>query len=76
MHLAVESGGHYCVRLSAKYKSGSLLVPIAFIDSQIEQVSCQQALKEAGSYKEIDLKRVDSAVRAELDNSPSFPNEN
>ena len=76
LHLAVEDGVHYCVRLSTRYKSGSILVPIAVLHSQIEQVSCQQALREAGNYKRMDLKRVDPAVRANLDNSASFTNEN
>jgi photosystem II stability/assembly factor-like uncharacterized protein len=76
LHLKVEDGGRYCIRMSARYKSGSPLVPLAFLDSQIEQVSCQQALKEAGDYKPIDVKRVDSAVRAEFESSPSFPKDN
>lgn len=73
LHLKVEPGGHYCVRLYAKYVSASLLAPVAYVDSQIEQVSCQQAVKEAGSYNPIDLKRVDAAVRTKLEDSPSFP---
>jgi hypothetical protein len=76
LHLTVEGGGHYCVRLSARYRSGSILVPIATVHSQIEQVSCQQAVTEAGHNKRIDLKRVEPAVRAEVDNSASFTNEN
>ncbi len=76
LHFTIEPGGHYCFRLSAKYKSGSILVPLAFLHSQIEEVSCQQAQQEAGGYKRIDLKRVDPAVRSELDGSSGFPNEN
>jgi hypothetical protein len=76
LHLKVESDGNYCVRLYAKYVSATALVPVMYVNSQIEQVSCQQASKEAGSYKPIDLKRVDPAVRAELENSSSFPKEN
>ena len=76
LHLEVEGGGHYCIRLSAKYKSGSLLLPVSFLNSQIEQVACQQALKEAGSYKSIDVKRVDPAVQTELESSPNFPKDN
>jgi hypothetical protein len=73
LHLEIESSGHYCVRLSAKYVSlmpGSL---IAVVDSKIEQISCQEAVQEAGNYKRIDLKRVEPAVRAGLDTSPTFP---
>jgi hypothetical protein len=76
LHLKVESGGHYCVRLSAKYKSGSPLLPVFFLDSQIEQVSCQQALKEAELYKPTDIKRIDPAVRGELESSTTFPIDN
>jgi hypothetical protein len=69
LHLAVESDGHYCVRLYAKYLSASVLAPVAYVDSQIDQVSCQQAVKEAESYKPIDLKRVDPAVRTKVERS-------
>ena len=74
--LKVESGQHYCFRLSAKYKSASILLPAAVVDSQIEQVDCQQAQKEAGQYERIDLKRIDPAIRAELETSTSFSIEN
>ena len=76
LHLDVESGGHYCVRLSAKYVSPTPGLLIAFVDSKIEQISCQQAVQEAGDYKQIHPKRVETAVRAELDTSSTFPREN
>jgi len=76
LNLKVEPEGKYCVRLYAKYVSGSVLVPIMYVDSHIEQVPCLQASKEAGSLKPIDVKRVDPAVRAELESSPSFPRDN
>jgi hypothetical protein len=76
LNLKMESDGHYCVRLYAKYVSASVLAPVAYVDSQIEQVSCQEAVKEAGSYKPIDLKRVDRAVQTKLEDSPSFPRDN
>ena len=76
VHLTIEDGGHYCVRLSAKYKSAEPLVPIGIVDSQIEQLPCQQALKEAGRYKPIKVKRVDPAVLAKMDSSSSFPTDN
>jgi hypothetical protein len=75
LHLDVESGRHYCVRLSAK-DVNPIVVPIMFVDSRIEQVSCQDASQEAGKYKRIDLKRVEPAVRSALDASPDFPREN
>jgi hypothetical protein len=71
LHLDIESGNRYCVRLSAK-DVNAIVVPFMFLDSRIEQVSCQQAVQEAGGYKRIDLKRVDPAVQAELENSPEF----
>ncbi|MGD0731296.1 MAG: hypothetical protein ABR956_08525 [Terracidiphilus sp.] len=76
LHLKVESEGNYCVRLYAKYVGATVLVPVMYVDSQIEQVSCEQASKEAGSYRPIDLKRVEPAVRPQLNRSPSFPKDN
>lgn len=73
--LTIRDGGHYCIRLSAKYKS-ALVVPVMWGNSQIEQVPCEQALNEAGSYKRIDIKRVDPSVRQKLEQSSSFPKEN
>jgi hypothetical protein len=75
LHLEVESGGHYCVRLSAKDKN-MIVVPIVFLDSRIEQVSCQEASQEASKYKRIDLKRVEPPIRSALDASPDFPRQN
>jgi hypothetical protein len=75
LQLTVEDGGHYYVRLDAKYINGVIL-PIMFLDSGIQEVSSDQALQQAGKYKRIDLKRIDPSVRAELDASPSLPIEN
>jgi hypothetical protein len=75
LHLNVESGGHYCVRLSAR-DVNPIVVPIAFLDSRIEQVSCGDAFQEAGKYKRIDEKRVENAPRPALDASPDFPQAN
>jgi len=71
LHLEIENGNRYCVRLSAK-DVNAIVVPFMILDSRIEQVSCRQAAQEAGRYKRIDLKRVDPAVQAELDTSPNF----
>ena len=73
LHLKVEDGGYYCVRLSASYRSGSVFVPLAVVHSVIGQVPCYQALKEAGSYKPLELKRIDAAVRTKLVSSRTFP---
>jgi hypothetical protein len=75
LQLEVESGRHYCVRLSAK-DVNPIIVPIMFVDSRIEQVSCHEASQEAAKYKRIDLKRVEPALRSALDASPEFPPEN
>jgi hypothetical protein len=75
LHLNVESGKHYCVRLSAKDRN-AIVVPIMFLDSRIEQVSCQVAFEEAGKYKQTDLKRVEPAFASTLDSSPEFPKDN
>ena len=75
LHLDVESGRHYCVRLSAK-DVNPIVVPLMYLHSRIEQVSCQEAFQEAGMYKRIDLKRIEPALRSVLDASPDFPREN
>jgi photosystem II stability/assembly factor-like uncharacterized protein len=68
----VEDGGHYCIRLSAKLTNVEVL-PFGFLNSKIEEVSCQQAQHEAMHLKPIDSKRIDPAVRAELDPATTFP---
>lgn len=75
LHLDIESGRHYCVRLSAE-DVNPIVVPIMFLDSRIEQVSCPDAFQEAGDYKRIDLKRVEPTFQSALDASPDFPRGN
>jgi len=75
LHLVIEAGKHYCVRLTAKILTPQI-VPIVLLDGKIEAPSCTQAFEEAGKYRRIDLKRVDPAAQPELDNSLSFPREN
>jgi hypothetical protein len=75
LHLIVEDGKHYCVRLSMKNLT-PLVVPIGVFDLKIEEVLCTLAIQEAGAYKPIDLKRVEPAARADLDTSSSFPQGN
>jgi len=72
-HLNIEDGGHYCVRLSAKYKSGLIVLPLAIFHGVIEQVPCDKASKEAGTYKPLELKRIDAAVRTKSVSSQTFP---
>lgn len=75
LRLDVASDRHYCVRMSAK-DVNTIVIPLMFVDSRIEEVPCQQAAQEAGHYKRIDVKRVDPAVQPELDPSPDFPKYN
>jgi hypothetical protein len=72
LHLDVESGKKYCVRLSAK-DVNPIVVPIMFLDSRIEQVSCGVASQEAGKYKRIDLERVEPTFRYALEPAPDYP---
>jgi hypothetical protein len=44
-------------------------------DSQIEEVPCQQAQRDAAHLKPIEIKQVDPAVRAELDPGTTFRGE-
>lgn len=76
VHLDVADGGFYCVRLSATYKSGSPVIPIGVAHSVIEQISCDQASKEAGKYKPLELKRIDPAASVKLVSSRTFPKPN
>jgi hypothetical protein len=68
----VEGGGQYCVRLYAKMTNFEV-IPYERLNSQIEQVSCEQARREAAQMKPIDIQRVDPAVRLELDPATTFP---
>lgn len=73
MHLTIENGGFYCVRLSATYKSGSIMIPLAIFHSSIEQVPCDQAAKEAAEYKPLESKRIVQSVLPKLVSTPGFP---
>jgi hypothetical protein len=68
----VEDGGHYCIRLSAKVTNFEV-VPLGRLYSQIEEVPCSRAQTEAEHLKSIEMKRVDPAVRSELDGATTFP---
>ena len=73
LHLNLADGGSYCVRLSATYKSGSPFIPLGVAHSVIEQVPCDQALKEAGKYKPLELKRIDPSANVKMVSSRTFP---
>jgi hypothetical protein len=68
----IKDGGQYCVRLSAKMINLDFYVHWG---NQIEQVPCLQAQREVAHLKPIEIKRVDPAVRAELDSQTTFPGE-
>ncbi len=70
----VEGGGQYCVRLYA-IMTNFELIPFERLNSQMEEVPCQQAQREAAHMKPIEIKRVDPFVRVELDPSTTFPSE-
>jgi hypothetical protein len=66
----ITEGSQYCFRLSAKMTNYQVFL---WLNSTIEKVPCEQAQREAAHLKPIDIKRVDAAVRAELDPATSFP---
>jgi hypothetical protein len=65
----IKDGGQYCVRLFAKMVN---LGVYGQWENQIEEVPCQRAQREASHLKPIEIKRVDPAVRAELDSRATF----
>jgi hypothetical protein len=75
LHLDVDSGHHYCVRLSTKILS-PIVAPIAYVDTKVEEISCQNAIEEAGRFQPLDLKRIEPAVRRDVETSATFPREN
>jgi hypothetical protein len=68
----VKDGGQYCVRLFAKMIN---LEVYGQWQNQIEEVPCQKAQLESAHLKPLDIKRVDPAVRAEVDSQSTFPSE-
>ncbi len=70
--IKIKDGGQYCVRLFARMIN---LEIYGQWDNQIEEVPCQRAQREAAHLKPIEIKRVDPAVRAELDSATTFPGE-
>jgi hypothetical protein len=69
--IPVEAGGEYCVRLYTKMTD---VFPVwQWLDSQMEEVPCQVAQQKGAHLKPIDIKRVDPAVRSELDAATTFP---
>jgi hypothetical protein len=76
LHLDIEPDAHYCVRLSAKVVALDPGAVVGIVSGKIEQIACSKAVQEAGGYRRIELKRVDSAFQVELDASLTFPQVN
>lgn len=70
----VEDGDQYCVHLYAKMTNFEV-IPWESLNSQIEEVPCQLVRQNAAHLKPIEVKRVDPAVRSELDASTIFPSD-
>ena len=70
--ISIEGGGKYCIRLYAKMTNLELF-PFQWLDSQIEEVPCEQAEREAASMKPIESKWVEPTVRSELEPTTAFP---
>lgn len=68
----IEADHQYCVELYATLMNFEL-VPYQRFYSHMEEVPCQQALQESPHLGPIEVKRVDPAVRNELDPSTIFP---
>jgi hypothetical protein len=73
--MTLANGEHYCIRVSAEYKSSTVAVPVGFIaiKSNLESVPCDQANKEAPHAKPVSMKRVEKDMQFLLDKSTSFP---
>lgn len=69
--IELVAGEQHCLRLYAKMTNFEVL-PYARLNSQIEEIPCGQ-VPEAGRLKPIDPRRVDPAVRGELDSATVFP---
>ena len=73
VEINIQSGQHYCIRLSTKYKNpAGPLLPVSLVNGQIEQVDCQQALKEAEKAKPLPADQIDASARGELETSTAF----
>jgi hypothetical protein len=67
----IEGGSQYCLRLYA-IMTNFEVIPYERLNSQIEEVPCQQAQRETAHMKPIEIKRVEPAVRAEFDPATTF----
>jgi hypothetical protein len=51
------------------------VIPLNYSNSQIDEVPCQQARREAERLNPIEIKRLDPVARAEFDPTTTFPSE-
>lgn len=70
--LVITSGSNYCVRLSAQYENW-IVLPLYSYQGRIEQVACDQAIKQAGKTKPLKRGRIDKAAQDKLDPVQEFP---
>ncbi len=68
--LNLKDGGQYCVRLYARMVNVGVY---AKWDNKIEEITCQQAERDAAKLKPIDKKKVNPSAIKELDPQVSFP---
>ena len=74
LHLDVEPGRHYCVRLSQIILSPTVL--IGFVYTKVEEIPCQDAVEEAGRSQPLDPRRIELTVRGDVETSVTFPRKN
>jgi hypothetical protein len=74
LHLEIERGENYCVRLSAKYVNWAV-IPMQTYEPRIEQVPCNEEINEAKNTKPLDKKRIEKSAQDDIDPSLVFPKE-
>jgi hypothetical protein len=75
LDLHVENGKHYCVRLYANFVN-FMVIPYERLDSQIVEVPCAQAAQSPGTFRSLEINRVDPAARSQLDAVQGFSTSN
>lgn len=73
LHLDLEPGHHYCVRLSQIILSPTVLV--GFVDTKVEEIPCRDAAEEARRSQPLDPKRIEPTLLGDVETSATFPRE-